>query len=1194
MSSTGTGQWLRYWRNSLADAESSKGALTLKELNALKPVSKDSLRNGYLDHHLEGDCAVLASLFKGEPKNVQLVRVMYWPTAYVLNLEHEHGKKYMSSYPEVIMPIVCTLWISREGMFLPSSVPVIPRDLLSPQSDDKFTIASVEALDSFLDTNLPRCYSEQDAHSLFETETADELCIPYSNVSRDLFVELCYDSELLKSRYKNQRKGYLLKCDVVSNSTRNILKFYDWLDEQHESTPLANTYALANQSIYRPCIDSLSALDVRCGHSNSRFPLADAQRDALAQVLVMAKGDILAINGPPGTGKTTFVLSAVASMWVNAALKEQEPPLIIAASTNNQAVTNIIEAFGKDFEETDDPLSGRWLPDINSYGGYFPAPSLESEAAKNYQTASFYRTLEDPEYFECAELAFLLKAQEVFKDTSLDTVGKVKQQINVELKTCHQQFEQLKKGWDALEYTKKDCDQKIGPAPKITKENKLAEIADLTHEFKLVDQSLSLWKQYCSDEAIWLALLAAIPLIATKRRLKRERFIKKRFCAKALDLVKSNSAIDPEVVLSRWCDEQEEKIAKAKSLVEEWVNLLTELAQKEKYWQKCISSFVLSPDDIQSLDDLDKVLDITLRFKLFQLAVHYWEARWLLDCREQEDELIAQMQSGKEKMGLKFVRPRWLRRMKLTPCIVSTLHSLPGHMTYKVFEGEGKFRDDYLLNEIDLLIIDEAGQVAPDIAAASFALAKRALVIGDVHQIKPVSSQSRRIDIGNMLQYKLLSNLDEYNELCEHGRSVVNGSVMRIAQSASQYHYLPDAEPGMFLREHRRCFNEIISFCNDLCYQGLLQPKRGRRDELSGDESLLPAFGYLHIDGMAESPVGGSRINRLEAETIACWLAEKRSELESQYGAKLEDIVGVITPFKAQERLIVEACKSHDIKVGRGEGGMTIGTVHALQGAERRVVLFSTVYSRHNNGGFIDSDPSMLNVAVSRAKDSFLVFGDMDVISSANKGTPRYLLGQYLFAHEDSELSFTIGTRPDLLAFCPEPKIINGSEEHDDFFLGLLGIVQNRVDMISPWILLQRLVETGFLKHMQAAIERGVEVYIHTDYRFNTHESNRFSTEKNQQFKECYEALCDIGIHVYVINQVHSKLVMADEQVMCVGSYNWGSAAREGKYKNMETSMLYSGNLIQETQVQLDALQARMRAHHQNQTLNRVTAEETS
>ena len=68
---------------------------------------------------------------------------------------------------------------------------------------------------------------------------------------------------------------------------------------------------------------------------------------------------------------------------------------------------------------------------------------------------------------------------------------------------------------------------------------------------------------------------------------------------------------------------------------------------------------------------------------------------------------------------------------------------------------------------------------------------------------------------------------------------------------------------------------------------------------------------------------------------------------------------------------------------------MTLGTVHSLQGAERPIILLSPVYSKHADRHFIDMSKSMLNVTVSRAKDSFLVFGDMDVFSSAAKGTPR-------------------------------------------------------------------------------------------------------------------------------------------------------------------------------------------------------------
>ena len=1170
-------QWLRYWRNSLADAESGRGALTKKELGKTEPLASTVYREG----RLPKNHPALARLFEGEEDATQLVRVVLRPAVYKVLLEHGAIKRAL--YPDVITPLICGLWVSRDGRMIPAEPPVIPRDLLAPQADDRFTLTEVARQDRFLSKYESPVWSESEAYTLLEEpdpEAHGQRWKTYYELSRQLFEALC-PKELLKEVFENASEARIAKVDNQLGAADKIIALYDWLSQNDQPLPLVESYALSRIETYQPCVGPLASMPHRLGHANSQYPLAIAQRDALAQVMAMEDGEVLAVNGPPGTGKTTFVLSAVASLWVRAALNEDGPPLIVAASTNNQAVTNVLEAFAKDFEETQDAFGGRWLPEITSYGGYYCAYSKEREASRHYQTPSFYRDVEFPEYLDSAETFFLEHARKALEDDSLKSIDAVHQQLHHRLKEHQAKLFALQQYWTVRATRIAELAERLGDNPEEALAHEQAALAALQTEHDTLHGDLKQWQRFCADEPMWLSLLAVLPPVAKKRRIRRELFIDEQLSAGARELIeKAASTSPPDATFKAWLSQQRDTIAQKQAFVAECQQNVQEIEQATERLNIAYRElgFDTLPD---SFDTFDHGLDITLRFQLFQLAVHYWEARWLKECAERPDDLKL-TSKGNEKQGLPAVRRRWRRRMMLTPCIVSTLHTLPSYMTYSVFEGEGQFRDDYLVNEIDLLIIDEAGQVAPDVAGASMALAKRILAIGDVHQIKPVATQSQTVDVGNLSHQGLLSAVEEYEGLREGGRSVVDGSVMRIAQQTSRYHYLEQAEPGMFLREHRRCLNDIIAYCNDLCYQGLLQPLRDKPPT----DSEMPPFGYVHVDGRAETPPSGSRVNRLEAITVAEWLVAKREQLESVHNKPLEQIVGIVTPFKAQANLIEQECRARNIKVGRGESEMTVGTVHALQGAERPVVLFSAVYSRHDDGSFIDNDPSILNVAVSRAKDSFLVFGDMDVIDAAPRGTPRHLLGRYLFSREENELLFTASiSRPDLLELCRKPRVINDAEEHDDCIKELLEHASSRLDIVSPWISYRRLDETGILTALQKATARGIAVTIYTDHRFNTVNGDQPDTQKAARFERCCKALVEDKVTVKVVNQVHSKLVMVDDHVMCAGSYNWACAARYGPYRNMETSILYSGELVEELKLQRAALDKRVRRQHPENTV---------
>lgn len=80
---------------------------------------------------------------------------------------------------------------------------------------------------------------------------------------------------------------------------------------------------------------------------------------------------------------------------------------------------------------------------------------------------------------------------------------------------------------------------------------------------------------------------------------------------------------------------------------------------------------------------------------------------------------LAGIVASKDKNGKATVGPRWHRRMMLTPCAVATFASLPGKMTYTRRDG-GKWATENLFNFIDLLIVDEAGQVLPEVAERLF------------------------------------------------------------------------------------------------------------------------------------------------------------------------------------------------------------------------------------------------------------------------------------------------------------------------------------------------------------------------------------------------------------------------------------------------------------------------------------------
>ena len=113
---------------------------------------------------------------------------------------------------------------------------------------------------------------------------------------------------------------------------------------------------------------------------------------------------------------------------------------------------------------------------------------------------------------------------------------------------------------------------------------------------------------------------------------------------------------------------------------------------------------------------------------------------------------------------------------------------------------------------------------------------------------------------------------------------------MRVAAQSCPYEKY---DKGLFLCEHRRCYDEIVNYCNDLVYKRRLQPYRGKATEDRARPDVMtqfPVMGHFDIPTDRSKKVGSSRENRAEAKQIALWLQSCYREICDGYASLAEPV----------------------------------------------------------------------------------------------------------------------------------------------------------------------------------------------------------------------------------------------------------------------------------------------------------------
>lgn len=555
------------------------------------------------------------------------------------------------------------------------------------------------------------------------------------------------------------------------------------------------------------------------------------------------------------------------------------------------------------------------------------------------------------------------------------------------------------------------------------------------------------------------------------------------------------------------------------------------------------------------LDVIEDFLDRTIRYALFQYALRYWEGRWVLEVQALQDAL--EQNDNKVypfKVGGRAMEAMYRRWAMLTPLFIVTAASLPKFPKCTMMES-GKFVERFMAGFFDLLIVDEAGQIAPYQMVPAMAFSKKAVVVGDVFQIEPVVTSSHATDTGNARKAGVQEYfwdddgpVDPRVVTAAPGNNNIMGSVMRVVQTGTS-HSSPDSPvPGIFLTEHRRCRRDIIEICNELVYNGRLKPMTAEPDR----KPPLPPLAWANVNGTSER-LGRSQRNPREAEAIARWIVSNADEWKDFYDKPVNEIVAVIAPYGPQRDAIRRALRKFSTAhTDKNISKIKVGTVNAMQGAERDIIIFSPTCDRKASTGFLDGKRSLLNVAISRAVHSFVVIGTMEIFER-NPASALGILGRALFS-KGYELGDVTGNWAANTSLILRGKRLSSVSEHHAQLDKALADLKDgeEIVIVSPFLSLSGVNAPELQDSIREAVGRGAVVNIVTRVPNAPGYSNGTSPA-------CRKALEETGARLHDIKLLHSKTLMT-QSFIAEGSFNWLSVMRDKpEGANLDTSWVLTG-----------------------------------
>lgn len=259
-------------------------------------------------------------------------------------------------------------------------------------------------------------------------------------------------------------------------------------------------------------------------------------------------------------------------------------------------------------------------------------------------------------------------------------------------------------------------------------------------------------------------------------------------------------------------------------------------------------------------------------------------------------------------------------------------------------------------NALDVLIVDEAGQISLANALAASTAAKSMVLVGDPAQL----------------------------EQPQKGAHPPGAEISVLEHILGRSMTMP-ASQGVFLAETRRLHPSICAFTSSVFYEGRLVAhpglERQRIDGIPGLEGAGPRYVRVMHEG---------NTNRSDEEVRV--IAEIVQKLLS--GSTFTSANGIVRPIEPRDILVVSP---YNVQVRalkhRLASGVDIGTVDRFQGKEAPIVIYSMTTSTGDEAPrgleFLYS-LNRLNVATSRAQALVILVANPE-LTRARCRTPRHM-----------------------------------------------------------------------------------------------------------------------------------------------------------------------------------------------------------